>query len=321
MTGAAGFIGRHVVNACVRAGHDVTALDLRPATPELASSVRWVRTDCNSKHLLAEVARGHYSAVLHQAAISDTRVPDGARLHEVNTLTPLRIAFACRMGGARFVYASSHAVYGRLHRHEPIPESADDDRSRCSGPLNPYARSKLALDRQMRALHVSGLRWVGLRYTNVVGADELDKGPTASILSQLLRDAATTGHVHVFSDTLTAARDYVPVEVVASTVELLATTRIPAGVYNLGAGYAVSFAQVLEWCASLRHGTGQNRLDVRLIPNTFAAAYQYYTCADMTALNHALPERQRVGAHDVESCATHLFDLFHHKMTTGLDRP
>lgn len=311
VTGAAGFIGRHTVAAFHRAGHQVTAIDLRPAPGQLARKARWQCGNFANPALLGEIAAGRYAAVVHQAGISDTRAPAGPELNETNTAGPLQLADACRAGGTRLIYASSHSVYGTLHHRAPIVEDADTDSSRCSGPLNPYAASKLALDQQMRARHGTGLDWVGLRYTNVFGPDETDKGPMASILSQLLLQAVRTGMIRVFDDSLTAARDYIPVETVTATiVQLAQQPAVAAAVYNLGAGFAVSFADVAQWCARLyREATGQ-RLLVELVPNPVTAAYQYFTCADMTALDKALPDRSIVSTASVEAQAAELFAAF-----------
>ncbi|MEV0277862.1 NAD-dependent epimerase/dehydratase family protein [Streptomyces sp. NPDC050610] len=308
VTGAAGFIGRHTAAAFHQAGHHVTALDLRAAPGRLAGPVRRRCESFTSRAVLDEVAAGHYRTVVHQAGISDTRAVAGPELDDTNTDGVLRLAEACHAGGARLIYASSHSVYGALNHREPIPEHADTDLTRCSGPLNPYAASKLALDQRMRSRYPTGLDWVGLRYTNVFGPDETDKGPMASILSQLLRSAAGTGEVRLFDDSLTAARDYIPVETVAATILRLARQRVPAAVYNLGAGFAVSFAEVTQWCARLHRETGGAApLRVTLVPNPVAAAYQYYTCAEMTALDTALPGRPTVSLHDMESRAVALF--------------
>ncbi|MGI5438810.1 NAD-dependent epimerase/dehydratase family protein [Streptomyces shenzhenensis] len=311
VTGAAGFIGRHTVAAFHRAGWQVTAVDLRPAPDHLGDRARWQHGDFASPALLAEIAAGRYATVVHQAGISDTRAPAGPELEETNTLGPLRLADACRTGGARLIYASSHSVYGTLHHRTPIVEDADTDSSRCSGPLNPYAASKLALDEQMRARHGTGLHWVGLRYTNVFGADEADKGPMASILSQLLRQAARTRQIRVFDDSLTAARDYIPVETVTATiVQLAKQPPVPAGVYNFGGGFAVSFAEVAQWCARLHREATGRPLVAELVPNPDTAAYQYFTCADMTALDKALPDRPTVSTVSVEARAAELFETF-----------
>lgn len=311
VTGAAGFIGRHTAAAFQRAGHRVTALDLRPVPEDLAAPAERRHTTFTAGTVLAEIAAGRYETVVHQAGISDTRTAAGPELDHTNTHGVLRLADACRTGGARLIYASSHSVYGTPRERKPVPEDADTAPGRCSGPLNPYAASKLALDRRMRSRYGTGLDWVGLRYTNVFGPDETDKGPMASILSQLLRSAANTGEVRLFDDSLTAARDYIPVEVVADTILGLTRRRVPAMVYNLGAGFAVTFAEIAQWCALLRREAGAGApLRVTLVPNPAPAAYQYYTCADMTALDGALPGRPTVSPRDVRSRAAELFSAF-----------
>lgn len=316
VTGAAGFIGRHTVAALHRAGHQVTAVDLRPTPTHLTSAASWLRGDFADPALLAEIATGRYATVVHQAGISDTRAPASPELDETNTAGPLRLADTCRAGRARLVYASSHSVYGTLHRHEPIAEDADTDTTRCSGPLNPYAASKLALDQQMRTLHPAGLQWAGLRYTNVFGSDETDKGPMASILTQLLRQAARTGKIRVFDDSLTAARDYTPVETVTATIVRLTEHRqLPSAVYNLGAGTAITFADIAQWCARLHHRATGQTLHVELVPNPVARAYQYFTCADMTVLDTVLPGRPTTSAASVEARATELFETFRRNAT------
>ncbi|MGW2543996.1 NAD-dependent epimerase/dehydratase family protein [Kitasatospora sp. NPDC001574] len=311
VTGAAGFIGRHTVAALHRAGHQVTAVDPRPAPTHLTGAARWLSGDFADPAHIAEVAVGRYRTVVHQAGISDTRAPAGPELDETNTAGPLRLADACRTGRARLIYASSHSVYGTLHHRVPIAEDADTDTTRCSGPLNPYASSKLALDQQMRTLHATGLEWAGLRYTNVFGPDETDKGPMASILTRLLRQAARTGTIRVFDDSLTAARDYIPVETVTATIARLTEHRqLPSAVYNLGSGTTVSFADIAQWCARLRHRATGRPLLVELVPNPAARAYQYFTCADMTSLDQVLPERPTTPAASVEARASELFDTF-----------
>jgi len=320
VTGAAGFIGRHTVLGFHRAGYPVAAVDPRPAPGHLANAARWRNCDYADPGVLADVAAGRYATVVHQAGISDTRAPAEPELDEINVSGVLRLAEACRAGDARLIYASSHAVYGTLHDRAPIAEDADTDPTRCSGPLNPYAASKLDLDQQMRTRYHTGLSWVGLRYTNVFGPDETDKGPMASILSQLLRQAAATGHIRLFDDTLTAARDYIPVDIVIATIVQLAEQTVPAAVYNLGAGAAVPFAEVTQWCARLHHeATGGTSLCVELVPNPVPDAYQYFTCADMLAIDAVLPGRMSVSAALIEARANELFDTFRRRPGSTCD--
>lgn len=310
ITGAAGFIGRHTVAAFQQAGHRVTALDLREGPARLKDTACWVRSDFGAPAILADVAAGRYQTVVHQGAVSDTRVTASPDLDETNTVAPLRLADACQRSGTQLIYASSHAVYGTIYGHAPITETADEDRTRCSGPLNAYAATKLQFDRHMRLRRDTGLDWIGLRYTNVFGPDEHDKGPMASIIFQLLRQAAEAGRIRLFDDSLTAARDYIPVEAVAATIVQLASQPVTPGIYNLGAGQAVSFAQITQWCARWHRETRSTPLELELIPNPVKSAYQYFTCADTGALDAELPDRPRLSAQDIEARAAELFRLF-----------
>jgi ADP-L-glycero-D-manno-heptose 6-epimerase len=307
VTGSSGFVGQHVAAALAAGGWRVTGVDLVPPN-RTGAGVRHVTADAADARVLAEVAAGRYAAVVHQAAITDTLESDWVRLRSVNVDGALALARACAAAGSRFVYASSHSVYGTVRRRVPVAEGDEYDGALCSGPLNLYARSKLQLDDRMAGEFGSALAWAGLRYTNVFGDGELPKGRMACILTQLVRAAATGERLTVFADSLTAARDYVPVTVVADAVRRLveAPAAVESGVYNLGSGHAVTFATVVEWCA--RFGDGP--LDVRLVTNPKPAAYQYWTCADNARLDAALPDRSRVAPGDLMAEAERLYRGF-----------
>ncbi|MGW2081196.1 NAD-dependent epimerase/dehydratase family protein [Streptomyces sp. NPDC001939] len=103
--GAAGFIGRHTVTAFHRAGYSVTAVDPRPAPGHLADAARWHRGGFADPALLAEIAAGRCTTVVHQSGISDTRAPAGPELDAASILGPLRLAEARRTGGALLICA------------------------------------------------------------------------------------------------------------------------------------------------------------------------------------------------------------------------
>ncbi|GAA1938468.1 NAD-dependent epimerase/dehydratase family protein [Kitasatospora viridis] len=306
VTGAAGFVGGHTVRACREAGWAVTALDVREVPAATAPASDCVLGRADHAPVLADLRAGRYAAVVHQGAISSTLESDRAKLQDANVRQPLALAEACADSGALFVYASSHSVYGTIHRRIAVAEDSEEDASVCTGPLNRYAESKLALDREMAGRYGSGAAWVGLRYTNVFGTGEEHKGQMASIISQLLRGAAQGRRLTLFADTLKACRDYVPVESVARTVVALLRHQVPSGVYNLGSGCPVSFATLLEWCAEFSGA----ELDVRLVPNPVADRYQYWTCADQSRLQGVLPGGRPELIEDVRSGAATLFRHF-----------
>jgi ADP-L-glycero-D-manno-heptose 6-epimerase len=305
VTGAAGFIGSHVVAACRRAEWTVTGLDIRAPGPA-AGGEGWITGAAGSADVLREIRAGRYQAVVHQAGITSTLETDESLLSDVNVGQSLAIADACSAAGALFIYASSHSVYGKAHRRVPLAEQDAADRDVCTGPVNLYARSKLDLDDAVAGRPAGSSRWVGLRYTNVFGQGEQHKGRMASIISQLLRRSAQGKPLVLFEDTLAACRDYIPVVAVAGTVVALLEREVPAGVYNLGSGIPVSFSTLVEWCASF---SGADPV-VELLPNPVESGYQYWTCADMAKLHACLPALRRLTRADIRSAAHELFQWF-----------
>jgi ADP-L-glycero-D-manno-heptose 6-epimerase len=263
ITGSSGFIGRHLVSASHRAGSSVMAVDRRPHDGH-DSSVDVHQAEADSPLVLSRIRKGAFDAVLHQAAVTDTLTEDEVLLDNQNVRVPLRLVEACATAGTMFVYASSGSVYGNSTRQIPLREDDVDMVEICSGPLNQYATSKLTLDRAMLQYNDS-LLWIGLRYTNVFGLGEEEKGPMASILSQFIRRVASGEQVRVFSDSLLAARDYLPISALARAVDSILGQPPPAGIYTLGSGRPISFATLLGWCAEFA-GRG---FDVRLEPNPF----------------------------------------------------
>jgi ADP-L-glycero-D-manno-heptose 6-epimerase len=211
------------------------------------------------------------------------------------------------VSGTIFIYASSHSVYGAMHQRRAAAEGSETDPSVCTGPLTLYARSKLALDATMAARQACGRPpWIGLRYTNVFGPGESHKGPMASIISQLLRKSAEGDSIRLFSDTLQACRDYIPVRAVADVIVKILNAPVPSGIYNLGSGRPVRFATLLEWCAEFS-GSAPS---VLLVPNPLADRYQYWTCADLAKIRSSLPELRLPAEEEIRRAAEILFHQF-----------
>jgi ADP-L-glycero-D-manno-heptose 6-epimerase len=307
VTGAAGFIGRHVARACLDAGYRVTTVDLTTPPPDLCGDTTVHTGSFDDPAILRAVEAGQFTAVVHLAAISSTVEENWQALEKANVTGPAALAECCERSGARFVYASSFSVYGEIADRRPIPESALGT-SACSGPLNGYARSKALFDRHMitRFGLDGGQGWTGLRFTNVFGSGERHKKSMASIIGQLLLATARQEPLTLFADTLEACRDYVPVATVAQTCVLMADTSAPSGIYDLGSGHATSFAELLRWCSEFT----QTPLNVRLVPNPHIGRYQYWTCADVSALDAALATRTSTSPDDLRSAAHELYLQF-----------
>jgi ADP-L-glycero-D-manno-heptose 6-epimerase len=190
----------------------------------------------------------------------------------------MQLAQAAHRSRTPFVYASSCNVYGQVHELALISEDWVDDRSRCTGPLNSYGRSKLHLDELMLDTYgASDWYWVGLRYTNVFGPRERLKRGRASILAKCIEATVRREPVRLFADTLTAARDFIHVDVVAARLVSTLQAGGPSGIYNLGTGVPVTLGRLLEWCAEL---ASEPSLRLELVPNPYRDMYQYWNCVD-----------------------------------------
>ena len=277
VTGGAGFIGANV--AAALAGHsqaDVLVVDD-------FSSGDWhtlINLDCevraceaNDPKLLDEIAAGAFSAVVHQAAITDTTVMDQRRMVEANTNAFAELlAASAKSGGTRVVYASSAGTYG----NSPAPN--------CIGageqPTNIYGFSKLAMDRVARRWHdrhPSPI--VGLRYFNVYGPGEAHKNErqgtkTGSMILQLYQQvqAGKTPRLFKHGEQM---RDFVYIrDVIGANLAALNAPR--SGVCNVGSGQARTFNDIVT---ILGRELGRG-LDIEYIDNPYPF-YQMHTEADL----------------------------------------
>jgi UDP-glucose 4-epimerase len=243
VTGGAGFIGSHVVEALIARGDEVLVLDdLSSGRREnVSSAAELVAGDIRDDAVVREVfARHRPEACLHFAAQADVRVsvarPDFDC--EVNVLGTVRLLEAAREHGAPIVFASTGgALYGECR--EPAPETAPRD------PLAPYGTSKLAAEEYLATYNrLHDTAHTSLRLGNVYGPRQ-DPHGEAGVVAIFLGKLANGEAPHVFGDGA-QERDYVFVaDVVAAT---LAALERPAGVFNIGTGTATSVLDLLDTC-------------------------------------------------------------------------
>ena len=242
VTGGAGFIGSHVVDALVARGDEVTVIDsLVHGKKENVSSgaqlhVRDVREPVDD--LFDEVQP---EAVFHLAAQADVRVSveDPVGDAEVNVLGTVRILEAARAHGAQVVFASTGgAIYGECL------EAARED-SPCE-PLSPYGTAKLAGEEYIRSYNrLYGTRHIALRYGNVYGPRQ-DPHGEAGVVAIFLGALARGERATIFGEGL-QTRDYVYVgDVARATTSALGQD---PGVFNVGTGRETSVLELYELCA------------------------------------------------------------------------
>lgn len=276
VTGAAGFIGANLVRFARAAGFAVDGVDI--ASRSALSDV--ILESAGGERCIERIARGTYQVVFHQAGIVDTTSRDRDALHAANVTMAARVAEACRASDTLLVHASSGSVYGASRTSEPLVVGDEGNSSRCSGPLAPYAESKLRAEREILA---ASDRVVIFRYSNVFGAGEKHKGAMTSVMTRMLSTVATGGTVRLFGDTLGAVRDFIPVSHLCQVLLQAGSQRGPCGVFNLGSGMSISFAEIL----TLLHEWHDAPITVELIDNPLKDQYQYATRLDMTCTERA----------------------------------
>ncbi len=171
ITGGAGFIGSHIADACIEAGHEVSIVDdlssgSRANVPKKAKLYELdIRDEAALSKLVTELEP---QAISHQAAqvsvsVSTREPTRDARINVEGTINLLEAAV--KNGVGLFLFASTGgAIYGEI----PPPHRGTIDRTPT--PLSPYACSKLAVEGYLGYYeHTFGLRCSILRYANVYG--------------------------------------------------------------------------------------------------------------------------------------------------------
>ena len=242
VTGGAGFIGSHVVDALVAQGAEVAVVDslVHGAQDNVATGaelhVRDIREPLDDVFDAVQP-----EAVLHLAAQADVRVSVERPVEDadVNVLGTVRILESARKHGAQVVFSSTGgAIYG------DCTTSAPED-SPCE-PLSPYGTAKLAAEEYLRAYNrLYGTRHIALRYGNVYGPRQ-DPHGEAGVVAIFLGALARGEQARIFGDGM-QTRDYVYVGDVARAT--LAALGHEGGVFNVGTGRETSVAELYELCA------------------------------------------------------------------------
>ncbi len=238
VTGGAGFIGSHVVDAFVRAGHAVVVVD-NLATGNAAwvnPEARFHRLDLRDARLgdLFEAERPDVVAHLAAQAAVSRSVLDPALDASVNILGGLSLLECCRRSGVgRLIYSSSGgAGYGDTEV-VPTPEGHP------LLPASPYGIAKVAMEHYLAAWgQIHGLSGISLRYANVYGPRQNPAGEAGVVA--IFSHRLLTGQTPVVNGDGEQTRDYVYVEDVAeANLRALERPAVTGGV-NIGTGVETS---------------------------------------------------------------------------------
>ena len=261
VTGGAGFIGSHLVEALTAAGRTVRVLDdlstgLAENLAHVSPAPELVRGSITDPAAAARAVDG-CDTVFHLAALASVAksVEDPLASHAACATGTLTVLDAARRAGARrVVYAASASAYGGAS------DPAGQDENTPLVALSPYAAAKLAGEFYAEAFaHTYGLETVRLRFFNVFGPRQRADSPYSGVIAIFAALLATGRAPAVHGDGL-QSRDFVYVSDVARALMLAADAPGVSGrVYNVGTGGSVN---LLELVAELNAALGTSAVPV-----------------------------------------------------------
>lgn len=256
VTGGAGFIGSHIADTLIKAGHHVVIVDnLHTGNrANIPAAATFYEVDIQDQAQLDTIfATEKIDAISHQAALANVRESmtdplDYARVNILGSLVLLELArkYNCR----KIVFASTGgAVYG---------EGASPDNSRLpfteaskAQPKDNYGTNKLSVEYHLDLYHQNyDLAYVVLRYPNVYGPRQNSKGEAGVIA--IFTDAMLAGQPTRITGDGEQTRDFTFVSDIARA-NLLALTSDMVGIYNVGTGVPSSINMVHDYLTEITH--------------------------------------------------------------------
>jgi UDP-glucose 4-epimerase len=247
VTGGAGFIGSHVVDAYIERGLRVSVIDNLSTgnRRNLNPRAEFHEADLCDPATAALVEELRPDLINHHAAQIDVRtsVADPAFDAEVNIVATLRLLQkAAEAGVERIVFASSGgAIYG-----EPL--EVPQTESHPVGPVSPYGCAKLAIEHYLHYFRmVKGLSPVALRYANVYGPRQSSRGEAGVIA--IFADHLLRGQEATIFGSGGQTRDFVYVgDVVAANMAV--SFGDMTGSYNVGTAVETSIRAIYDMIAA-----------------------------------------------------------------------
>jgi|KBSSwiStaDraftv2_1062776.scaffolds.fasta_scaffold289964_2 UDP-N-acetylglucosamine 4-epimerase len=261
VTGSAGFIGSHLLEALLRAGQSVVSLDnfATGHRRNLDAVHESVGDDAWSRHRFIEGdiadaatctrACDGVELVLHQAALGSVprSINDPLNTHRANATGFINMLVAAKdTGVVRFVYAASSSTYGDS---QALPKVEDV----IGKPLSPYAVTKYLNELYADVFgRCYGLQTVGLRYFNVFGPRQDPDGAYAAVIPRWMA-AMVSGHSCVINGDGQTSRDFCYVANAVQANLRAALTQDPRAVgqvYNVAAGQRTTLLELHELLAA-----------------------------------------------------------------------
>src|SRR5438105_7047445 len=282
VTGGAGFIGSHLVDALAAQGKRVRVLDdfstgLRANLDGIRPRPEIVEADLGDAAAVSKAVAG-VSVVYHLGALASVQrsVENPESTHAACATGTLNVLDAARRSGVRrVVYAASSSAYGGFSSQEGQTEETPLQ------PLSPYAAAKLTGELYAQAFSASyGLETVRLRFFNIFGPRQRADSPYSGVIALFLAGMCQGRAPTVHGDGL-QSRDFTYVaNAVQALIKAGATAGVSGRVYNIGTGASIT---ILDLVAALNRLLG-----TRLVPGHGPArpGDVRYSRADITRARH-----------------------------------
>ncbi|MEO7557782.1 MAG: NAD-dependent epimerase/dehydratase family protein [Gammaproteobacteria bacterium] len=292
VTGGAGFIGSHLVDALIVLNHRVVVLDdfstgkrenLRAVAK--SSKLQVIDGDIRNMDVVMDVSR-NAKGIFHLAAlVSVQRSIENPQLSfDINVRGAINVLEASRMHNVpRMVFASSAALYGDAGA--PVSEQMGGMKM-----LSPYALDKLVIE-QYGALYgeLYGISTTALRYFNVYGSRQDSNSPYSGVISIFAEKIRSGSEIGIYGDG-EQTRDFIHVsDVVQANLAAMESNRMGAQVFNVGTGTATSINRLVEVLSTIA--------DRRVAPGFLPARHGdiRYSMADISLIRERLGFEPKIG--------------------------
>ncbi|MBD3244586.1 MAG: NAD-dependent epimerase/dehydratase family protein [Candidatus Moranbacteria bacterium] len=247
ITGGAGFIGSHLVDALINKGHQIIVFDnLSTGKKEnLNPKASFKKIDLkNLSKVKKLVLKEKFEIIFHLAAQINSRKsvfnPINDAQDILNALNLIESAKTLKEQGIlkKFIFASTGVVYGD-HVQRPTSETEKE------WPLCPYGIEKLTIDKYLNYYHrIFNLNFISFRLANVFGPrqnPQSEAGVISIFLEKMLKNQQPT----IYGDG-TQTRDYIYIEDIISANLLALENLDKTGIYNLGTGFETSVNKLFD---------------------------------------------------------------------------
>jgi len=224
LTGYKGFIGRRLYQVLTNRGYNVFGFDKDSTIKDIEESLKALPLTIR-----------HQTTIVHQGAITDTLFKDNSEMMRNNYLFSKELFDLALEEEVNVVYASSAAVYGDGHKKYPINVYGWSKYASELYGIREFSNNSLIRSSLMTP------RFVALRYFNVFGPGEEQKGRMASIAYQSM----VRGEMNLFPKK--PQRDFVYIDdIVSANVHAIENSNVSTGYYEVGSGKSHTFEYVCE---------------------------------------------------------------------------